>query len=155
MIEVYGNMWTMLADFHLACVTTNGSYGADGRALMGGGCAREAVERYPNCNLDLGEDLALRGPRVVEIAWDAEAATGILAFPTMRQIGLPAELEVVRQSARQLKAFVDRERPETRVLLPRPGVGIGGLDWSDVRPILLEELHDNRFTIVTFAAVPA
>ncbi|WP_275451504.1 macro domain-containing protein [Geobacter anodireducens] len=53
----------------------------------------------------------------------------------------------IRRSAAELRALADREG-WTRVIVPRPGCGGGGLAWQDVRP-LLADILDDRFTMIT------
>src|SRR5277367_6544040 len=39
------------------CITTNGQYCTDGRAAMGGGCAKIAADKWPETSLRLGKCL--------------------------------------------------------------------------------------------------
>jgi hypothetical protein len=147
------------------CITTNGMYLTDGTAAMGGGCARVCADRWPETSLRLGKCLKNRMENVPYVigALDAEGdyiepslkiikerkfKTLIFSFPTIDDLMTGAKLSLIQNSAKELKALVDRFELRN-VVCPRPGVGIGGLSWGDVKP-LLEEHMDDRFTIVSF-----
>lgn len=61
-----------------------------------------------------------------------------------------AKVEIVAESARETKDLADFYGWEN-VIIPRPGSGIGGLDYEkEVRPALEEVFTDDRFVIITF-----
>jgi RNase H-fold protein (predicted Holliday junction resolvase) len=72
----------------------------------------------------------------------------IISFPTMNKMGQPANLQLIKQSATIVKDYVDRFELKN-VMVPRPGSGIGGLQWADVKAAL-ETILDERFTVVSF-----
>ena len=59
-----------------------------------------------------------------------------------------AKINLIENSAKELRVLVDRFGLRS-VICPRMGVGIGGLSWKDVKPVV-EEYLDDRFTIVSF-----
>lgn len=147
------------------CITTNGMYLADGRAAMGGGCAGVCAKRWPETSMRLGKclkNLMENVPYVIG-ALDADGEylepnlkmirehkfkTLIFSFPTIDNLMDGAKLGLIKKSAKELKVLVDRFGLRS-IMVPRPGVGIGGLSWGDVKP-QLEEFMDDRFTIVSF-----
>lgn len=138
MIEVRQDLWEVPAD--VRCVTTNGTVTRAGN-VMGGGCAREAAERYPDAPRALGELILCHGNHVYLL--NAE----LVAFPTKDEVRDPSTVERIRQSIDELIALTDLYGWR-KVALPRPGCGLGGLTWSDVLPILAP--LDDRFLIVDF-----
>lgn len=147
------------------CITTNGMRLTDGRAAMGGGCAGVCARRWPETAIRLGTCLknfltnvpfvigALdRNGKYIEPKLPMIRARQfkvlIFSFPTIDNLMDGAKLRLIENSAKELKVLVDRF--ELRgVICPRPGVGIGGLTWGDVKPIL-EPYFDDRFTVVSF-----
>jgi hypothetical protein len=147
------------------CITTNGMYLKDGTAAMGGGCAGVCAKRWPETSVRLGKCLKnfLTNVPFVIGALDADGEyiepslkiikerkfkTLIFSFPTIDSLMDGAKIELIRNSAKELKVLVDRFELKG-VVVPRMGVGIGGLKWSDVKPVV-EPYLDDRFTIVSF-----
>lgn len=147
------------------CITTNGMYTMDGRAAMGGGCAGVCAKRWPEISLRLGKCLKnfLSNVPFVIGALDEDGdylepnlriikakqfKTLIFSFPTIDSLIEGAKLKLIENSAKELKILVDRFELKG-VICPRMGVGIGGLSWKDVKP-LVEPYMDDRFTIVSF-----
>lgn len=147
------------------CITTNGMRLTDGRAAMGGGCAGVCAKRWPETAIRLGtclKNFMMNVPFVIG-ALDTDGnylepklpmikakkfKALIFSFPTIDSLMDGAKLRLIENSAKELKVLVDRF--ELRgIMVPRPGVGIGGLRWSDVKPVL-ESYMDDRFTIVSF-----
>jgi hypothetical protein len=147
------------------CITTNGHYTKDGQAAMGGGCAGVCAKLWPETSFRLGtclKNFMTNVPFVIgaldedgvyikptlKLIKDRKFKTLIFSFPTIDNLMDGAKLDLIKNSAKELKILVDRF--ELRgIMVPRPGVGIGGLEWDDVKPIL-EEYMDDRFTIVSF-----
>jgi hypothetical protein len=72
---------------------------------------------------------------------------GIFNFPVENSSFEVPDLALIERSCRELAALADSLGwPE--VILPRPGCGTGGLEWSEVRP-LLSRHFDRRFRIIT------
>jgi hypothetical protein len=148
------------------CITTNGHYTTDGHAAMGGGCAGVCAKLWPETSLRLGtclKNFMTNVPFVIgaldedgeyikptlKLIKERKFKTLIFSFPTIDNLMDGAKLDLIRNSAKELKVLVDRF--ELRgVVVPRMGVGIGGLSWADVKPIA-EEFFDDRFTVVSFA----
>lgn len=141
MIEVQQDLWTVDAD--VRCVTTNGTVTADGLNVMGAGCAREAANFYPEAPHTLGALIQVHGNHVYLIG------PKLVAFPTKEDVRDRSTAGRVWQSAVELVALTNLYGWR-KVALPRPGCGLGGLSWDDVRPMLVSSL-DERFILVDFA----
>ena len=147
------------------CITTNGQYTSDGRAAMGGGCAGVCAKRWPETSYRLGtclKNLMTNEPFVIgaldkdgqyiepklKMIKERKFKCLIFSFPTIDLLMDGAKLDLIKRSATSLKTLVDRFELKS-VVIGRPGVGIGGLTWGDVKPEL-EKILDDRFTIVSF-----
>lgn len=147
------------------CITTNGMYMTDGRAAMGGGCAGVCAKRWPETAIRLGKCLKNKESNIPYVIGSLDKEGNyvepnlksikenkfkclIFSFPTIDDLMDGAKLDLVKQSAQELKYLVDRFGLRN-VIVPRPGVGVGGLNWSDVKPVL-QEMFDDRFTVVSF-----
>lgn len=136
MKEVYGNLWELPGD--IRCITTNGFVKADGSAVMGRGCAKEAAQRFPKLPAELGERLRREGNTLHYFG-----QYNVLTFPVKHNWWEEADPALIRRMAAGLKHFAE-SMPHATILLPRPGCGNGKLKWEDVRSLLLAaELPDN------------
>lgn len=139
MIETTGNIWDYWEQGEWVCVTTNGIVKSGGLAVMGRGVAKQAVDRVPEIQRQLGWKIAMHGNHVFTFL-----PHRIITFPTKedwRNASLP---HLIARSCREL-----RRQTAGRVYLPRPGCSNGGLDWEDVKPILETELPDDWFVVVS------
>jgi hypothetical protein len=159
--ETTGNLWNLAADFQAVCITTNGYVRADGAAVMGRGCAKEAAGYWPELPFRLGLEISMNGNHLHSFRCGHSGvysqASGILrsddfvevlAFPVKHAWFEKADISLILQSARELVAYADTTWLR-EVLLPCPGCGNGQLDWVDVAPEL-EAVLDDRFTVTTF-----
>lgn len=142
MKETRGDLWAQEAD--ALVILTNGVV-AGGYLVMGGGVAREAKELIPELPLVWGQDILNHGLHVC--SYEATTVPAIVSFPTKRHWRDPSDPGLIAQSALELDAMTDHRGWGT-VVLPRPGCGLGGLRWEDVRPIL-EPILDDRFHVIT------
>lgn len=167
MKEKKADLFEMIQDEKVdaICITTNGQYTLDGRAAMGGGCAGVCAKRWPETAIRLGKCLKNFGTNVPFVigaldskgAWieptlkkikEGKCKCLIISFPTIDNLVDGSDLELIKRSAQELKLMVDKY--ELRgVVVPRPGVGIGGLNWADVKTIIAPFM-DDRFTVVSF-----
>lgn len=146
-------------DVDAICITTNGAVRRDGAAVMGRGCAAEAVRRWPGIQYALGvlinrsgnvsqvltqtpmeKPLLGTSTGIYDVPWD------IVAFPVKHHWRDQADFVLIQKSAHELVALANRHGWK-RVALVRPGCGNGGRNWDDVRP-LLESILDDRFVVV-------
>lgn len=144
MLEEQGNLWEIEADAR--CITTNGAVKNNGCAVMGRGNAREARDRYPGLDLRFGRRLAAGGNHV---HWTMTDDGPLVTFPVKVHWEEPAQLPLISQSCQELMALIEAQG-WARVLLPRPGCGNGGLDWSRLVKPAVKLLLDDRVVIVTF-----
>ena len=146
------------------CITTNGNYTRQGVAVMGAGIALTAQQKYPKIQQNLGRYLRIMGNNVPYIigaidnrgeyfdvtAQDIKSKKFkclIISFPTKNHFKENSSLELIKQSCMFLSEMADKHNLKN-VYLPRPGVGLGNLNWEDVRTEI-ESLLDDRFTIVS------
>lgn len=147
------------------CITTNGMWLEDGRAAMGGGCAGVCAKRWPETAFRLGKclknfltnvpfvigaldmDGEYQEPTLKKIK-EKKFKCLIFSFPTIDHLMDGAKLKLIENSAKELRTLVDRYELKG-IMVPRPGVGIGGLSWGDVKAVIAPYL-DDRFTIVSF-----
>jgi hypothetical protein len=71
----------------------------------------------------------------------------IVAFPTKHHWKNPSDLELIKKSAKELMDLINKNG-WTKVYLPRPGTGLGNLEW-DVVKAELEKILDDR-VIITY-----
>lgn len=136
MQERFEDIWKA-RDIDVVCVLTNGTVLPDGRNIMGGGIAAQAAAATSyDLALDYGQSIAQYGHtlRGAEHWWAHNKQ--LLMFPTKYTIYDQASLGLIEKSFTELKAF-SHIYPTKRIGLPRPGAGLGGLDWdTEVKPLL-------------------
>ena len=153
--EIIGDLWDQEAD--IICITTNGFVKNNGQAVMGKGCAKEAVERIGGIKSMLGTLIKKHGNCVSPIInmdyIDDEGNSHsrvLCSFPVKNNWWEDADLNIIARSARQLLVVVDAYQLEN-VVVPRPGCGAGNLKWEDVRPVLEEVWGgDSRIKVIDF-----
>lgn len=148
MIDVREDLWRCPADARV--ITTNGETRKDGRAVMGAGVAKTAVERYAGLDVMLGAAIRRSGNRVYSFFCAIDGGVGgtdtVITFPTKHHWRDGSDLELIETSCKQLVDLADMHDRWLRIVMPRPGCGRGGLSYSDVRPILERHL-DDRFHV--------
>lgn len=140
MHELQENIWDHLGSAIIA-ITTNGSLARNGWAIPGRGVARQAAERFPDVRRQLGALIARSGNHVYELPY------GLVSFPVEETPWSLPDPRLIRRSAEELRKLADK-RGWSRIVVPRPGCGGGGLRWEEVRP-LLDGLFDHRFIVIT------
>lgn len=167
MKERKADLFAMISEdgIDAVCITTNAHF-EDGRAAMAGGCAGVCARKWPQTAYRLAtclKNFQINVPFVIG-ALDANGnyvepkikmirenkyKTLIFSFPTIDNLVDGAKLDLIKQSAQEMKKFADRFQLRN-IVLGRPGVGVGGLSWADVKPVI-EPILDDRFIIVSFA----
>lgn len=171
MKEITGNLFDCIGKVDAICITTNGFVKANGEAVMGKGCAKEATHLWPDIARTLGSSIKYKGNVPDTLIY--QAGTVVVSFPVKPvfeiftgsnavrhminkfQVGdiVPgwaclASLDIIEKSVLRLRQLADEHSWKT-VILPRPGCGAGELNWHDVKPILDKHL-DDRFGCITF-----
>lgn len=143
MTEVVGDIWAYHRKGHIIVVTTNGTIKNDGRAVMGAGVARQALDRYRELDRFLGHSLKTQGNHVFYFP-----DKRILTLPVKHNWWETADLELIDRSLDELLRIAPKSDKE--ICMTRPGCGNGGLDWQDVMPLLLGRIR-NDYIIVDHA----
>jgi O-acetyl-ADP-ribose deacetylase (regulator of RNase III) len=144
-IEAKGDLWKIGRTADAIVITTNSTVKRNGENIMGGGCAWEAAQRYPLLPGCLGARLQSKGNHVHVFHYDSRQA--IVTMPTKNDVSNPSNLNLIERSTRELVEYAE-DYGWKRVVMPRPGCGLGGLKWEDVGPAL-SLILDDRFTVVT------
>jgi len=153
MIEITGNIFDQ--DCDAICITTNGMCKLDSQenlvAVMGAGLAKHAQTRYPKLPLMLAGHLMESGNHVGLIYHSAiqvppVSPYDIVAFPTKHHWKHDSHITLVLRSLAELNRLTDTYGWK-KVILPRVGCGLGGLNWDNVKPYL--EGLDDRFFVIT------
>jgi hypothetical protein len=152
MREVTGDLWKFAEQgfAEVLCITTNGDV-RSGRCVMGQGCAKEARDMFPGIDRELGRLINAHGSQTFDLGqWVHGPTITIVAMPVKIHYWQPARLDLIEESARQLRLMADHSGWQS-IIMPRPGCGpkTGQLRWENVRPVLAKIL-DDRFTATTF-----
>lgn len=143
MREIRGNAWLLAKDFDVLCITTNGMIKKNGECVMGRGIASQFKARFPFGPKILGDKITENGNIVQKIMWNDEII--YMAFPTKHKWLEGSNMELIKNSAKQLEEFA-LDNPDKKILLPKPGCSNGGLNWSDVKTII-NFLPDNVYIV--------
>ncbi|PLY10925.1 MAG: ADP-ribose-binding protein [Desulfuromonas sp.] len=141
MREITGDLWACYADGAVVAITTHGAVSRSGRSSMQRGCARQARERFPGLDEQLGGLVLKQGNHVHQLG------ERLVSFPVENDPLCNPELSLIERSCQELVVLTGRHGWQ-QVVVPRPGCGSGGLFWADVRPVL-ERYFDERFTIIS------
>lgn len=113
--------------------------------VMGKGIALQVKQAFPEAArdyMDAGKRGEVRVGHVLVTATQAlSGPQWIIHFPTKRHWRRPSRMEWVRDGLVDLKRVII-EFGLNSVAVPPLGCGNGGLDWSDVGPLIEEELGD-------------
>lgn len=142
MKEITGDLWDYVNDGYIV-VTTNGAVNSRGECVMGRGTAIQAKNRYPGIAKRIGTMVRTHGNHVYIFDMDGFC---LITFPVKHHWSEPADIKLIGRSLSELNILVNRTHA-TKIFLPRPGCGNGGLSWVVVGQ-LLRDLLDDRFTIV-------
>lgn len=151
MIELTQDIFDTINDpFTATCVTTNAivkTFGPDaGKAVMGAGIAGLIRDKYIGCDVVLGALIRKNGSKVQQFLSNPVI---LLAFPTKNHYNGNSTLQLVKQSALQLKEWADNHPEILHIILPRPGADHGHLLWEQVQPILANILTEDKFIVIT------
>lgn len=137
--EISGDVWKLLDKDSAVCILTNNSI-YDGKNPMGGGIAYEALSRNPGLDITVANKIK---KNEMVLGYDAQTQAVLLRFPTKDEITDPfSNIELVKSSLSSLRLFC-KMYSKYKVYLPKPGCGIGGLNWeTQVKP-LCEEIIGN------------
>jgi hypothetical protein len=147
MQEIKGELFEQECD--AICITTNGTVMKNGKNVMGGGCAYQASEMFKGLDDVVGDDILLNGLRtfVIEVKEEFAMPWDIVILPVKYTVEQNADIELIVKSCQELIKIAD-EKKWTKVIIPRPGCGLGGLNWDDVKRVL-EPILDERFYIIS------
>lgn len=130
-------------------ITTNGFVKRNGAAVMGAGVAKQATQRIPGIEYELGRRISRLGNRVARIA-GPDCPTyfdrNVVSFPVKHHWREAADLDLIERSIDELVNIADFFSVDT-IYLPKPGCGNGRLNWLDVKSVL-EPYIGNRDDIV-------
>lgn len=151
MKEITGNFWSKYEGYDAIVVTTNCVVGKDDKLIMGAGMAKQFADHFPNLPKQLGK-LVLQNGRQIELleskTWQVlPGKCRILALPTKNHFKDNSVMEEVKQLCKEMEEIVTRNNIKS-VLTSRPGCGLGGLNWAQLKPYL-KEIWDDRFTVIS------
>lgn len=155
MKQCWGNIWD-LRESHWLVIPTNAGWNAAGRNVMGRGLARQAAARYPVLPWLYGKvcrDTAYSQTPDESFApmpfmvWSPDESPGLILFVT-KPVNKDApqlswqrksDLGAIRASCEMLAQWL-KLPPElgTLIAMPLVGCGNGGLQESEVLPVLNE-----------------
>jgi O-acetyl-ADP-ribose deacetylase (regulator of RNase III) len=138
--EQTGDLWSFPADFRV--VTVNGGLDKSGYLIMGAGVALQARERFPGLARKLGGWVREYGSRVFLCKQE-----GIITLPTKRRHWELSDPPLIHRGLWQMVEVVNKFGIKS-VVMPRPGCGLGKLDWGYMQPVCAQVL-DDRFAVVT------
>jgi hypothetical protein len=165
MLERTGNLFDCYdrAPGSWLVITTNGHV-RDGRLVMGAGVAGAAKRKFPGLDQRLGRlvsthgnvPIALRDTRI--LTWPTKPNSHTIAggqshagWMCVARIDDPSCLNEVKRltaaSGLRLIELVDQLDITGHIFTPRPGCGLGGLDWGQVGP-WMRQRFDDRFVVV-------
>jgi O-acetyl-ADP-ribose deacetylase (regulator of RNase III)/uncharacterized protein YwgA len=119
--------------------------------VMGKGVAEQFKRRFP----EMFQDYKARTDRkAVHLGqpyfYRDSSGVQIINFPTKDHWRSPARLTDIERGLNYLVAHID-EWAVTSLALPPLGCGNGGLEWSEVGPLIYQKLHHLPISIEVFA----
>jgi len=133
-------------------IPTNGNIGKNGRAIMGKGLALQVAEKYPHIPLKLGIQLKIKNHVIWELynPQKHHFYEGILySFPTKYNWWEKANIGLIENSLKEVERLCNIFPYWEKVLLPKVGCGLGGLDWrNQVFPLIEKIISEKNKKII-------
>lgn len=142
MQEIFGDLWAYFQRPETTVlITTNGTIKKTGRCVMGKGNARQARDKFPGIDLELGKKILEHGN------FPHPLLNGLIySFPVKHQWFERADLALIVSSATILDRLARARAEHYIYVLPRPGCKNGQLLWEEVKPVIAF-LPDNVWVI--------
>jgi O-acetyl-ADP-ribose deacetylase (regulator of RNase III) len=135
----HGDLLTAKVDALVNPVNTAG--------VMGKGLALQFKKAFPDVFTAYKKaKLAIGRMHVVE---RAHAPRFVINFPTKQHWRDPSKLEYIESGLVDLVARV-RDLGITSIAIPPLGCGLGGLDWADVKPLIVDAFAPLPVRVVLF-----
>ena len=120
------------------------------------GLALALRERYPAMVKDFRHYCFQQNPKPGH-AWLWAGAEGVV-ISLMTQEPAPdnkahpgkASIKNVNHALKELRGIIEKEEI-TSVALPRLATGVGGLEWSDVEPLIEKHLGDLKIPVIVYS----
>jgi O-acetyl-ADP-ribose deacetylase (regulator of RNase III) len=123
--------------------------------VMGAGLALQFKRRYPEMFADYRAQCQARfftpgHPRI----WRADGHPLIVNFPTKDDWRNPSQLQWIRSGLATLAGLL-RGHDVHSIAIPPLGCGLGGLEWPDVRDLIVTRLGGLDTEVVVYGPAPA
>lgn len=148
--EIKQDVWSLLDKNSTLYILTNNSIAVfyDAYSMnnifynpIGGGIAYEAKVRNPVSRIDEKIAKCIKNDNYF-ICVDSKTGAELMRFPTMNNINELADIDLIKTNLYRVKDYCI-SNPDRKVYVPRPGCGIGGLDWEkDIKPLCEEIFKD-------------
>jgi O-acetyl-ADP-ribose deacetylase (regulator of RNase III) len=127
----YGSLLTADVDALVNTVNTEG--------VMGKGLALQFKKAFPEAFTAYAQACKHGevAPGRMHIVQRSASPRFIINFPTKRQWRLPSKIEYVSDGLRDLVDKIRRLGIRS-IAIPPLGCGLGGLDWAEVKPLILQ-----------------
>ena len=133
MIYKYGDMWSIYPSHTNYLLFTANSYIKNNGALvMGRGAAKQARDRLPGIDMELGRKVVHLGKYGIVLS---NRYPRVGAFQVKYGYSEQANIWLIQESVFRLFEFL-AHNPGLKIDLNFPGIGNGGLDVKTVEPII-------------------
>lgn len=139
-----GDIWEYHSNGAYVVIPTNTEFyetSKGPRAIMGGGLALDAAERFPEVVYRYGEHLRSGKTRLV--ASDLR----LILLPTKEHWRNPSIPSLIDNGCRMLAKWAG-SHPGFEIAVPALGCGLGALDWVVVQEIMERHLIADCFVVV-------
>lgn len=110
--------------------------------VMGAGIAKQMMDKYPEICKEynsLCKKGGLSGGDIFIQPTEKNNPKWIIQFATKQEVWNPARLEYVEKGLGQLAKTIEKHEIKS-IVIPPLGCGLGGLDWDEVKPMVVEKL---------------
>lgn len=150
MIEIKGDLFKEAEKLSknnlvLACVTTNGVIKSNGNLVMGAGIAKIAADIYKELPSYFGK-LVIEKGNIPHLFNTQNPLLKILSFPTKDDWKKPSRKSLIEYSMKGIINYYN-DYKNCKVIMPKPGCSLGGLNWNEVKPILEQFNLNDDFII--------
>ena len=126
--------------------------------VMGAGLALEFKQRFPPQLFEeyqmlcIHKELIVGYPRLIKKIVEGKTYK-VIFFPTKDHWKLESKIGYITIGLKNLAMILmdnKKIKPEDAIGVPRLGCGLGGLDWSEVKPLILKHLSNLNNNVVIY-----